>query len=148
MYFLLATVSPLKMFNVVSDQTCHCYHLNIFSNQNPYPSNTALCNQIHLIKMEFFELIRKHLAMCGIEKSTKNHPFNVKNSTVFILIGVLITLTAVPLKEANTFNESTNILYQIVSNGSCAIVYEIIVWKTVELIEFINGLANIVEASE
>lgn len=101
--------------------------------------------------MESFELIRKHLAMCGIEisqKSPKNHAFNAKNVTVFILVSVSVSLIALTLNEADTFDECTDILYRSVSIGTSTILYVIIVWKTAKLFEFINALANIVNTSE
>lgn len=101
--------------------------------------------------MAVFALLRKHLAMSGIkisQQSPKTRPLNVKNSTICILICVTVTLMTISLNEANTFDESTDILFQSVSIGTCGIFYVIIVWKTSELFEIINGLADIVNTSE
>lgn len=101
--------------------------------------------------MVTFTLIRSHFAMCGVaisQKAPNKHPINVKNSTVFILLCVFITLIAISLNEAKTFDESIDISFRCVSNSACDIVYAIIVWKTSKLFEFINSLADIVKESE
>lgn len=102
--------------------------------------------------MEIFELLRNHFAMCGIEISQKppiNQPFNAKNSTIFTLVCVTISLTIVfLLNEVNTFGESAELLFRIVSFCTCAILYVIIVWRTSKLLEFIDNLADTVNASE
>ena len=101
--------------------------------------------------MESFVLLRKHLAMCGIEISQKpleNHQINVKNSTVFILLCGNITLSALTINEMNTFKEYTDIVFRSVSIGVCGILYEIIVWKTSKLFKFINNLEDTVNTSK
>lgn len=101
--------------------------------------------------MQYFELLRKHFAMCGIEisqRSSKTHPFSVKNSTIFILVCINVSTIAIMLKEAHTFDEYTDILFRSVSGGTCGIFYEIIVWKTPKLLEFINSLEDTVNTSE
>lgn len=52
------------------------------------------------------------------------------------------------LNEANTIDECIDILFQSVSSGVLAIMYEIIVWRTAKLFEFINGLEDIINESE
>lgn len=102
--------------------------------------------------MEIFELIRKHLSMCGIEIShkspSKNHSFNVKNSTVFILVCATASLIAVAFNDTDTFDEHIDILFRSISIGTSNIIYGIIIWKSSKLFEFINILAEIVKASE
>lgn len=101
--------------------------------------------------MESFALLRKHLAMGGIaisQKSSKNHPLNVRNSTVFILLCTTSTSVALSLNDAKAFEECIDILFRSVSIGTGAIFYGIVVWKTSELFEFINSLADTVRASE
>lgn len=94
--------------------------------------------------METFELLQKHLAMCGIRQK---HPFNVKNSTVVLLLCLYIVLISVLLNETNTFQECTDIFFRVISIGSFGIIYEIIAWKTLKLFEFIHNLAHTVQAS-
>lgn len=104
-----------------------------------------------LIRMDIFHLLRKHFTMGGIEisqKLSKNHPFNVKNMTFFILFCISICLTVLSLTEADTFDECTDILFRSVSAGVCGIIYEIIVWKTSKLYGFVNNLADAVNESE
>lgn len=103
--------------------------------------------------MEFFALIRTDLVKCGIEisqKSTKNHhPFNVKNSTVFFIICLNVFLIiAVLIIETNSFNDRIDMVNKASSTGTCGICYIIIAWKTSKLLEFINYLADVVNASE
>lgn len=101
--------------------------------------------------MESFELLRNHLAMCGIaisQNTTKTHPFNVKNSTVFIVLCVTVSLIVISLNEANTFDECTDIVFRSVSIGTCGIFYGIIVWKTSKLFELVNSLAETVKPSK
>lgn len=101
--------------------------------------------------MENFELLQKHLALCGIEMSNnllKNQSLNLKNLAVALLLCLYISLISVLLNETNTFEEGTDIFFRIISIGSFGIIYEIIVWKTSKLFEFINSLAGIVQASE
>lgn len=101
--------------------------------------------------MEVFESLRKHFATCGIavsQKSPRRHPFNVKNSTVFILLCLYVSLIAVFVNDANTFDERTDILYKVVSISTCGILYEIIVLKMLKLFAFIDSLADTVDSSE
>lgn len=101
--------------------------------------------------MESFALLRMHLQMCGIEVSnntSKIHPFNVKNLKVFILVCATVSLIAISINEANTFDDYMDVLFRSVSMGACGIIYEIIVWKTTKLFEFINILAETVSNSE
>lgn len=101
--------------------------------------------------MESFELLRNHLGMGGIiiaRKSPRNHPFNAKNSTIFLLLCLNSILIAIASNQATTYDEYIDILFQSVSIGACAIPYVIIVWKTPILFEFINSLAAIVGERE
>lgn len=101
--------------------------------------------------MQSFELLQKHFALCGIEitqKSTKTHPFNAKNLTIFILLYVNVGLIGILLNEVNTFDEITDILLRSVSDGTCGIIYLIIIWKTSKLFEFISSLVDTVNSSE
>lgn len=98
-----------------------------------------------------FELIREHLAMCGIEllqKPSKSHPFNVKNTTVITFIFLYIALSLAALNEDRTFDECTDIVLRISSYVISGTVYVIIVWKTSELAGFIDNLADIIGESE
>lgn len=101
--------------------------------------------------MNFSALIQSHLAKCGIElsqKSSKNHPLNVKNSMIFTLVFAAFCLTAYSFTEANTFDESMNILFQSVGIYVCGTFYAIMVWSTSKLFELINHLADTVKESE
>lgn len=101
--------------------------------------------------MDCFELLQKHLAMCAIEvsqKPTKNHPFNVRNLTVFSSVCVTVGLILGSWNEDNTFDEHTDLLFRSLSIGAGAIVYAIIVCNTSKLSAFINSLADTVRASE
>lgn len=101
--------------------------------------------------MEFFTLLRKHFALCGIasaKKSSKIHPLNAKNAIVFILNCVYVTSTIAALNEANSFDERMDIYFQYFSASGCGIIYEVIVSKTPKLFEFINNLAETVNKSE
>lgn len=101
--------------------------------------------------MEIFDLIRQHLVSCGIaisKHSSPNHPFNVKNLTVFILICTFVIVSLASLNDTNTFSESTDILFHSVSQGFCGLIYEIIVWKTTEINEFINSLDDTINRRE
>lgn len=103
------------------------------------------------MKMELFALLRMHLEMCGVEISQnppKSHPFNVKNSTVITFIFLYIALSFASLNEDTTFDECTDILLRISSYIISGMVYVIIVWKTSELVKFINNLADIISESE
>lgn len=98
-----------------------------------------------------FELLREHFAMCGIAispNSPKTHPFNGKNSAIVILLCVNVSSIAILLNEANTFEEITDIVFRSVSTSTCGILYVAIVWKTSALDEFIDRLADTVDASE
>lgn len=110
-----------------------------------------MLGRLNLIEMEFFTLIRQHFAMCGIvvsRKTSYSHPFNLKNSKVFILASLFAILAAASLNEANGFDMHTNILFRSFSIGTCGILYEIIVWKTSQLFEFIDSSADIIGSSE
>lgn len=101
--------------------------------------------------MKCFELLQKHFATCGIDvsqKSRETHSFNVKNLNIFILLWVNIGLNAGLLNKANTFDEITDILLRCVEDVTSGICYLLIVWKTVQLFEFINDLTDAVSASE
>lgn len=101
--------------------------------------------------MEYFTIFRRHLAMCGIEvskKSSKIHPFNVRNVSVFTLLCVSSTLIVLSLDETVSFDERTYFLFHSFSQGICGIIYEIIVWRSSKLFEFIDILADMVKESE
>lgn len=100
--------------------------------------------------MEMFELVERHFGMCGIIIPVKppKIPINVGNSTIFLLLCACVTLNAILLKEVSTFDEYTDILFHVVSNGVFGVLYAIIVWKALELFELINQQAQIVRASE
>lgn len=102
--------------------------------------------------MEFFVLLRKHLAMCGIkisQQSSKNRLFNVKNLLCSVLNSLNVVLVLVTLNGAsNSFDDSTNMIFQSFGTGTCAACYLIIVWKSSKLFDFINSLADMVECSE
>lgn len=101
--------------------------------------------------MPSFELLRWHFAMCGVEisqRSPKNHPFNARNLTVIVLLCMNVSSIVVLLNEANTFDEITDILFRSVSYATCGIIYSIIVWKTSNLLDFIDSLTDAVNASE
>lgn len=101
--------------------------------------------------MEFFELLRLHLEKCGIpvlQKSTRNHHFNVKNLIVFWSVWVHVSSVLASLSETSDFSEITDILFRSVSIGAANILYIIIVCKTSKLCEFIDRSAHTVNASE
>lgn len=102
--------------------------------------------------MEIFESLRKHFAMSGIAVSKndapKRHPFNGKNSIIFILFCVSVGLTTLSINDANTFDECTDIMFRSISAGVCGLIYAAIVWKTSKLYEFINILNVTVQESE
>lgn len=96
------------------------------------------------MKMDMVELVQKHLAMCGIAISTespKNHPINLRNSTIFLLLCACIISDAILLDEIGTFDEYTDILFHVITNSTFGIVYVIIVCKTSKLFKYINNLA-------
>lgn len=101
--------------------------------------------------MESFELLRKYFARCGIansQKSTKNHSFNIKNLTVLMLLCIDVSLIAIMLNEANTFDEITDIFFRCISGGTCGIIYVIIICNTSKLFKFIDSLEDTIHASE
>lgn len=77
-----------------------------------------------------------------------SNPINVKNAIIFILVCVNASCTALTLNTANNFDECTDILFRSVSLGVCGILYEIIVWNTAKLLEFIDSLAETIKESE
>lgn len=101
--------------------------------------------------MDMFGLLQKHIGMCGIaisQKSPRNHSFNVKNSTVFVLVWVFVVLTAFLLIEVDSFGERTDILFRAASIGVCGVLYTIIICQTPKLFDFIQSLEDIVNESE
>lgn len=101
--------------------------------------------------MNFSELIRRHLAKCGIaisQKPSKIHPFNAKNSTIVILICTTFSLTALSFTETNAFDESVNILIESGAICVCGAIYMIIIWKTSQLFELIHNLADTADERE
>lgn len=59
-----------------------------------------------MINMQSFELLLKHFAFCGVEKSPKSDPFSVKNFTVLFLICVNVSSIAILLKDDWTENKN------------------------------------------
>lgn len=101
--------------------------------------------------MNKFKLVRKHLAMGGIEMPQKlppTYPMNVKNSTICFILFVFVAMIAASLKDANTFDECTDILFKSVSIGACSTTYAIVVWKSSILFEFVNHVSEIVKLRE
>lgn len=125
--------------------------IKIVSVQSLTLSQIGVCSELISIKMEFFTIFRKHLAMCGIEvpkKSPKTHPFNVKNVCVFTLLCVSSTLIVLSIDETVSFDERAYFLFHSFSQSICGIIYEIIVWKSSKLFEFIDKLGDLVKESE
>lgn len=100
--------------------------------------------------MEMFALVRKHLAMSGIsrENPSQMYPFNRINSIVLIIISLDVMFLVNFLNEAKTFQEYTNILYEIIVMCNFMIIFLKIVWKSSELLKFIDDLENTIEESE
>lgn len=104
--------------------------------------------------MEIFELFRMHLAMCGIStrkstrKSRQKYPFNRKNSIVLITIGLNAIFLVNFVDEANTFEEYTDILYEIIVMCSLTIIFFKIVWKSADLMTFIENIENTINNRE
>lgn len=98
--------------------------------------------------MEIFALLRKHLTMCCIASPPKKHSFNARNSAIITWVYLYVILSTAAIKEIDTFQERTDILFRISSFCTCGFNYLIIVWKTSELLEFINGLDDIIRASK
>lgn len=104
-----------------------------------------------MFKMEIFELLRKHFALCGVsypQKPPNKHPLNVKNSSVLVILYIFVALIAISLNEAESFDELTDTVFRSVSISVCGIFYVIIVWKTSKLFEFIDNLDETVKTSE
>lgn len=80
-------------------------------------------------------------------KATEN-PDKCEKFDNFHVVCACVTLNAILLKEVSTFDEYTDILFHVVSNGVFGVLYAIIVWKTLELFELIDQQAQIVRASE
>lgn len=101
--------------------------------------------------MDSIELLRNQIEMGGIKSSpepSRIHPFNVKNLTFFMLMCVSVGSGIVAFNQANSFDECTDILFKTVSTGVWSVLYEMVVWKTSKLLEFVNNLANNVNESE
>lgn len=100
--------------------------------------------------MESFTLLRKHLAITGIISQTQHQkwPFNGKNSIVVILAGTNAILYAKILNKTSTFQEYTDLIYNIVSACNFTIIFLSIVGKTSDLFEFINKLDDTVKDSK
>lgn len=77
----------------------------------------------------------------------KPHPFNGKNSTVWVLLCIYVSFIAFLLTEVNTFVECTDILFRSVTISSFGMIYEIIVSRTNKLFEFINRVDETVQTS-
>lgn len=98
-----------------------------------------------------FQLLRKHIEMCGIEisqESPRNHSVNVKNSIIFVLVCMFVVLSGLPLIEVDSFHERTDILFTAACLGICGALYATIIFKTPKLFEFIKNLEDIVNESE
>lgn len=100
-----------------------------------------------MIEMHFFQLLKHHLATGGIAISLKNHLFNIKNSTVFLLLCINAILNVLPLTEANGFDERADILFRSAELLVSAILNAIIVYKMSDLFKFIDSLADAVNES-
>lgn len=101
--------------------------------------------------MEIYELVRKHLAMVGIDISKtarKKSPINVKNVTFLILTALSASSTAYSMKFTDKFDERTDMANQSVSFVAVGVCYAIVIWKTSELKKFMMNLTEAIKASE
>lgn len=98
------------------------------------------------LKMEIFTLFRRHLALCGI--SPEKYPFNGKNLIVLIIGGLNIIFLIKFVNEAKTFEEYTDILYEIIVMCSLAMIFFKIVWKSMDLLKFLENIENTINNSE
>lgn len=95
--------------------------------------------------MESFALFRKHLAMSGIilqQAPHSLHSFNLKNSTVIVLASLLGISVAKQLDEANTFEEYIDVVYRVASVVMFILFYVNNVWKTPEMIRFVDRIED------
>lgn len=101
--------------------------------------------------MESLTLLRKHLAMSGINiHHSPENPcrFNLKNSTVIILVHCYMASFVKLIEEIKTFEEYLDAVYKLTFGIIFAISYIIIVWKTSDLLRFIDSLEDTIAKSK
>lgn len=100
--------------------------------------------------MECFELLETHLKMCGIIAihSPKKHSFNAINLAVLFLNGVSIYLYANLFREAITFEEYTDITYNVASACFTATVFTGIILKTSQLFRLVENFGKTISLSK
>lgn len=88
--------------------------------------------------------------MNGIYTETppQKYPFNRKNSIILIIISIDVIFSIKYLDEAETFEEYTNVLYGIILMFNFIVIFLKIVWKSSELLNFIDNLENTINNSE
>lgn len=96
--------------------------------------------------MESLKLFRKHLVMCGIHP--QNYPFNAKNLSVLIVIGVVVMSYVKQLNETETFEQYAYIVYSMVSAFFFSGFFLSIIFKTSELFRLIDDIDEIVNDSK
>lgn len=153
LFFMRKNVSPqcCSIENVwYSFSVCLAQSIT-FPNHNYFLTRTALRSNLVLINMESIVLMRKHLALCGadiVQKSTQNHPFNVRNVAILFLNCATVSLVVLSFNQTTDYEKRIDVLLQSISTGACGIITEIIVWKTPKLFEFFNTISDTIKNSE
>lgn len=97
-------------------------------------------------KMESLKLFRKHLVMCGIRPQKCR--YNAKNSSVLIVIGIVVLSYVKQLNETQTFEQYAYIVYSTVSAFFFSGFYLSVIYKTTELFKLTDDIDKIVYNSK
>lgn len=102
--------------------------------------------------MESFTLLRKDLEFSGIIlhylQPQNSYLINLKRLTLIILASLYEISLIKLLDKANTFDEYTNIFYEVIAVMIYIIFYINIVWKTSNLLQLVDSLENCINNSK
>lgn len=99
--------------------------------------------------MKFHELLRNHLAMCGLAmKKGSRNPISIRNFIYLIVTIMSASSTGASIRFTDKFDERIDMANQSTSFAAIGICYIIVVSKTSNLFEFINNLTKTVKTSE
>lgn len=95
--------------------------------------------------MEVIGLIYKYLLRVGItsKQSTKNHPFNIRNSAILFTFGMHVTFNMLYLfYGAANLNEYAESVYFTIMAISGGLVFAFGTWKMFEIFRFFEYLED------
>lgn len=101
--------------------------------------------------MKILQNVQNYFAMLGIRSSNslQQHPFNMKNSVIFLIFTVLFFMSHIFLFcKASSLAEYADGLYQCVTGDFIHIDFVIHIYIVTKLVKFIDNFEKVIQKSK